>query len=60
MGFARCLFFFQMENTSHGPAFGPEWTSPLRTMMLKAGNTPLTAAFTLVTFPAMGHASCLA
>lgn len=60
MGFASCLFFFQMENTSHGPAFSPKWMSPLEAVMLKARNTPLTAAFALVTFPAMGHASCLA
>lgn len=60
MGFASCLFFFQMENTSHGPTFGPERMSPLRTVMPKAGNTPLAAAFALVTFPALRHASCLA
>lgn len=48
-------FFFQMENTGHGPAFGPKWMSSLRTMMLKAENTPLAAAFASVTFPVLGH-----
>jgi len=52
--------FFSDGNTSHGPAFSPEWMSPLGTLMPKAGNTPLPAAFALVTFRALGHASCLA
>lgn len=60
MGFDGCLLFLQMENTSHGPAFVPKWMSPLGTVMPKAGNMPLAAAFALVTFPALGHASCLA
>lgn len=59
MAFAvSSLFFFPPPNDD--PVFGLEQTSPLGEasgLRCRKLGTPLAATFTLVTFPAVGHAS---